>query len=264
VSPSAQAVRVDRGSIAVWIVPCLEDNYAFLFARDGHAWAVDPGDSRPVLAVLRDHGLALDGILITHHHADHTAGIPGLIRVHSVPVWAPEDRRSAGGNRILAPETAIQVLGLTLHTLATPGHAVPHLALWLPEPRILFSGDLLFAAGCGRVREGTYLEMFASLERLRDMPGDTLVFPGHNYTRANLEFATSLDPGDAEVTRRLRWAAQRDRAGEPTIPSLLSTERATNPFLRVRDPAFLAACRLGGKEPAQAFEALRRRKDQFG
>ncbi len=257
-------VRLDRPPLDLWVVPILEDNYAYALTRSGRAWVVDPGAARPVISLLREQRLILDGVLITHHHGDHTAGLADLIRAFPAPVHGPADPRLPVVVEEVRPGHPLRVLDLDLVGLSTPGHAVPHLAFWLPEPKVLFTGDLLFAGGCGRVIEGSYLEMFASLESLRPLPDDAWVLPGHDYTEDNLRFAASLEPGHPEVARRLRWAAQRTRTGEVTVPSTLRTERATNPFLRVHDPAFRTACGLADLEPAQAFEALRRRKDRFG
>lgn len=237
-------------SVSIRPVPVLRDNYAWLIAAaDGTRAVVDPGEAAPVEAVL-GNGL-LDLILLTHHHADHTAGAERLRARYDAKIYGPAeradllpplDRALSDGDEFIFGATRVRVL-------RTPGHAVGHVCYFLPDVPALFCGDVLFSAGCGRLLEGTAAELFASLRRFDVMPDETLVCAGHEYTKANLAFALHVDPHNEALKAR---AAQVDRLlaeGRPTLPVTLGVERETNPFLRAAD--------------VEEFARLRRLKDQF-
>ncbi len=254
-------------------VPAFSDNYLWLlFDEAGDAFVVDPGDAEPVLAFLAAQRLRLAGILITHHHLDHTGGVAALrARLGSIPVFGPANSPFADIDHRLSPGDSIQVLGHTAAVLGVPGHTLDHIAYFIPsrdnQAPILFCGDTLFGAGCGRVFEGDPAMMHASLARLSSLPTGTRVCPAHEYTLSNLRFALAVEPENVE----LRAREARDRAlraeGIPTVPSLLSVEAATNPFLRcatesVRQAAATHAGReLGGD--ADVFGVVRAWKDGF-
>ena len=251
-------------------VRAFSDNYIWLIdspeAR-GRLVAVDPGDAAPVIAELQRTGTSLAAILLTHHHSDHIGGVPELLRRWGVPVAAPDDDRIAqrthtvrDGDRYDLPD-----LGLSFEILQIPGHTVSHIAFW--GHGALFCGDTLFSAGCGRMFEGTPLQMNASLTKLRDLPPDTQVYCGHEYTAANLRFALTVDPGNAAA---LEYRSQVERlrgAGEPTLPSTIGRELRVNPFLRCDDPIVVSAAEARAGQPleggAQVFGVLRAWKDQF-
>ncbi len=252
------------------------DNYLWLLRapqRDG-AVVVDPGDAAPVERVLTERGLHLDAILLTHHHPDHVGGVGALAERWRPAVYGPAGEAIPGIGRGLADGDAIELeaLGITMRILDVPGHTRGHIAYvaepWGADPRpLLFCGDTLFAAGCGRLFEGTPDQMLASLDRLAALDPATLVFCAHEYTVSNLRFAAAAEPSSRVVADRLDEAVRMRAAGVRTIPSSIGIERASNPFLRADAPAVAetVAGRLGRPPVSrlECFTALRAWKDQF-
>jgi hydroxyacylglutathione hydrolase len=255
-------------------IDAFSDNYLWLLrAPDGDAAvAIDPGDAAPIQAALAASGLRLVAILLTHHHADHVGGVAELVEQWSCPVYGPAgedipaiDRPLMGGDRFL-----LENLGAQFEVIDVPGHTLGHIAYRCEplggDPRpLLFCGDTLFAAGCGRIFEGTPEQMLASLERLAALAPDTLVYCAHEYTVSNLRFAAAADPDCRAVAERLKEALRMRELGERTVPTTIGIERATNPFLRSDAPghAKSLAARLG-QPPAsrlEAFSALREWKN---
>jgi hydroxyacylglutathione hydrolase len=260
-------------SLSVTPVACLTDNYAYLIVGDDPTLAlvVDPSEAAPVEAALASGGLLLAGILLTHHHFDHIGGVGELAAARpGLPVYgfSKDAARLPGLTHGLRDGDELSLLGLRITALHVPGHTTGALAYSvssLDGTAAVFTGDTLFAAGCGRMFEGTKEGMRRSLvEVLGALPDDTAVYCGHEYTEANLRFAATVEPDNADVLAAQATArAQRSR-GAPTVPSSIAHERRTNPFLRDHVPAVRAFVDAGPEAaPADVFGALRRAKDVF-
>ena len=251
-------------------IPAFNDNYIWcLHDQAGSAVVVDPGDGQATIAGLDQHGLSLAAIFVTHHHMDHTGGLNDLLAHNPVPVYGSSNSHIDAITRRLTEGDRINVLGTTFSIFATPGHTLDHIAFYTEDTRhhpSLFCGDTLFCGGCGRLFEGDPAMMHASLAKLSTLPGDTAVYCAHEYTVANLEFATRVDPENAELSLRLADALQTRSKGRPTVPSSIALENKTNPFLRCDNPALQAATRAITGEPCTdvvgTFAAVRALKDR--
>ena len=272
VPPANVSPAAARNDLSVLTVPAFKDNYLWLIHDGTHAAVVDPGDSAPILAALDDHHLTLTAILLTHHHADHTGGVPELLARFPVPVFGPGKDGIDAVTHPLAEGDSVVVpgLGLALDVLEVPGHTLGHIAYVRRTPGLhwLFCGDTLFAGGCGRLFEGTPAQMADSLGKLAALPEDTEVYCAHEYTVSNLRFAQAVDAGNEALALRVRDEEAKRAAGLPTVPSSIGLERSPNPFLRYREPAIVAALVAAGKlgdgaTPVQAFAALREWKNVF-
>jgi hydroxyacylglutathione hydrolase len=255
---------------AIIPIPAFRDNYIWALREGDVAAVVDPGDATPVLAWLDANGVSLCAIIATHHHADHVGGIERLRARFDVPVFGPARESIPARTRALAVNDRFDVpgLGLALAGLDIPGHTAGHIACYATgvEP-LVFCGDTLFAAGCGRLFEGTPAQMSASLAKLAALAPATRVYCGHEYTLANLQFARAVEPGsEALVAREARERAKRER-GMPTLPSTIGEELATNPFLRAGLPHVMeCASRHAGRpivDAVDAFAVLREWKNAF-
>ncbi len=248
-------------------VAAFKDNYVWTLRNATHAAVVDPGEARPVLAYLEREKLSLAAILATHHHSDHVGGIAELLGRYEVPVYGPKGEPIATLSRPVAEGDTVELpeLGVKFAVLDIPGHTRAHIAYY--GAGALFCGDTLFACGCGRLFEGTAEQMFTSLGKLAALPDDTKVYCGHEYTLANIGFAKAVEPGNRALTEReVRDRKLRD-AGRPTLPSTLRDEKATNPFLRCREPAVVDSVNkyLGARvsDPVRVFAAIRDWKNRF-
>lgn len=245
-------------------IPAFEDNYIWALHDDGpdkQVAVVDPGEAAPVLRYLERNRARLGAILVTHRHGDHIGGIAELLAQHPVPVYGPALEAAdvvtqplTDGERLMLP-----ALGIEFEVLHLPGHTLGHIAYY--RPGMLFCGDTLFGAGCGRVFEGTLAQMHASLARIAVLPADTQIHCAHEYTQSCLRFAQLVEPENAAIAARIADVGRLRAAGEPSVPSKLAEELATNPFLRWNAPAVIAAAttRLGHApaDNAETFAAIR-------
>ncbi|MBV8380608.1 MAG: hydroxyacylglutathione hydrolase [Paucibacter sp.] len=248
-------------------LPAFADNYIWMLHDGQQALVVDPGDAEPVHAALARYSLSLAGILVTHHHSDHTGGVDVLRdELHGL-VWGPaHEAMSEPCQRVEGGETIHTPLG-DFEVLDVPGHTAGHVA-YVHRPAgqapILFCGDTLFSAGCGRLLGGTAAQLHDSLERLAALPPETRVCCAHEYTLSNLRFAAAVDPDNAEMRAHQAWAEAQRRQGLPTLPSTIGVERAINPFLRVGEPAVRAAVHANATtDPVGVFASLRQWKNEF-
>ena len=241
------------------------DNYIWLLQQGQTAVCVDPGDAAPVLACLRQDGLQLTAIWITHHHHDHIGGVAALQAAFpDCTVFGPAG--VAGVTHVVAEGDQWQQWGCDVQVWAVPGHTHNHVAYLLADETAclnVFCGDTLFSAGCGRVFCGTMADLYASLTRFKQLPPTTRFYPAHEYTAANLRFAAHIEPDNAAIQAALTTAKN-----VPTLPVSLAHERAVNPFLRtdqapVAQRAQLLSGSLNPLTEAEVFAALRTLKNEF-
>jgi hydroxyacylglutathione hydrolase len=250
-------------------LPAFTDNYIWALADGPDAWVVDPGDAAPVLAWLQAQGLTLRGILLTHHHADHTGGVDALRSASGAAVFGPAFETLPEPVQRVSQGDAVAVLGLRFQVLDVPGHTAGHIAYYAPDfegAPLLFCGDTLFSGGCGRLFEGTPAQMLASLDALAALPGPTRVCCTHEYTLSNLRFAQAVEPRNPDLDAYRQWCEARRLEGLPTLPSTLALERNINPFLRSREPSVVQAVQQqapGASGTVGVFAALRQWKDTF-
>ena len=244
-------------------LPAFANNYIWAIEQDGHALVVDPGDPNVVLAWLQERQLVLDTILITHHHFDHTGGLERLMQEPGVASLGPDESIN-GLIRLLAGGETLELGRFgKAQVLPVPGHTRAHLAYYLPDRKVLFAGDTLFSAGCGRLFEGTAAQMHESLERLMALPGDTLLCCTHEYTLANLQFAAAVEPENKAIGQRQQEVESLLAQDLPSLPVRLAEERDYNPFLRCHLPSVAQAVQLAGAPVIEVFAALRAWKDGF-
>jgi hydroxyacylglutathione hydrolase len=227
-------------------LPAFSDNYIWMLHDGRTALVVDPGDAQPVLEVLHRESLALQAILVTHHHADHTGGVETLHIATGARVYAPASEPLAEHAKGLKGGDTVSTLGLEFSTIDVPGHTAGHIALFCadaPGGPVLFCGDTLFSAGCGRLFEGTPQQMQDSLDRLAALPDNTRVCCAHEYTLSNLKFAMHVEPGNTQLATYQAQCQQLRGSNMPTLPSTIAQERAINPFLRCSEPAVIASVR---------------------
>ena len=251
------------------VVPlrAFKDNYIWTLRNQRFAVVVDPGDAQPVLDYLGRERLTLAAILATHHHADHVGGVAALLSRHKAPVYGPRGEPIPTLSHPVGDgdEVRIAELGLQFSVLGIPGHTRAHIAYY--GAKSVFCGDTLFACGCGKLFEGTPEQMVASLAKLAALPDETLVYCGHEYTLANIAFATAVEPGNSELAAYAASDSEKRRNDRPTLPSTIGREKKTNPFLRCLQPAVIESANkyLGARaaSPLQVFSAIRDWKNQF-
>jgi len=243
-----------------------EDNYIWALRHEGKVAVVDPGEAAPVERFLKQTGDRLGAILVTHHHGDHIGGIAELVARYPVPVYGPAREAQAVVTHPLAEGDRVTLLGVDFMVMDVPGHTLGHIVYYAREG-LLFCGDTLFGAGCGRVFEGTLAQMHASLARLSALPANTQIYCAHEYTESCLRFARTVEPDNAAITARIDRVKRQRAARQPSVPSSLADELATNPFLRWQAPGVIAAATAHlGHPPAndsETFSAIRLWRDQL-
>ncbi len=254
-------------TLQIETIPCLSDNYAYL-AHDpdsGETAVVDVPEAAPILDALAKKGWTATHVLITHHHADHVQGLSELLAQHNAQVvgHAADAKRLPPLDLALNDGDTLQIGRETGHVIDVSGHTIGHIAFHFPQSKVAFTADSLMALGCGRVFEGTMPQMWDSLCKLGALPPDTTICSGHEYTAANARFALTIDPDNPELISRAEAVDAAREKGHPTVPTRLSEELATNPFLRAADPGIQAHLGMTGAAPAQVFAEIRRRKDNF-
>lgn len=252
-------------SIQIEAIRAFSDNYIWAVHDGRHCVIVDPGEASGTLAFLDRHELALCGLLLTHHHHDHVGGVDEIRARHPAPAWGPDDPRMPKNLRVVGEgdSVAIDELDLAFGVLETPGHTTSHIAF--DGHGLLFCGDTLFSAGCGRLFEGTPAQMQASIDKFAALSDSTRVYCAHEYTESNCSFARKVEPDNPALAERCDRVAELRRHDRITLPSSIGEEKSFNPFMRTREPAVIAAAQR--REPGRAdspeavFGVIRRWKD---
>lgn len=247
--------------------PCLSDNYGVLIhdPDSGVTASIDAPEENAIVDALNRKGWTLTHIFTTHHHMDHVGANQALKQRYGVEIIGPrdEEERIPGIDRAVSDGNSFAFGSFTVHVLSTPGHTAGEISFHIPEAKVAFTGDTLFALGCGRLFEGSPATMFRSLQKLIALPGDTVIYCGHEYTQSNARFALSVDPDNPALKERAKQIDTLRSGGHPTLPTNIYLEMATNPFLRADDPAIRRHLGLEEASDETVFTELRRRKDNF-
>jgi len=253
--------------LKIFPVPAFQDNYIWTMHNDKYAIAVDPGDAAPLIQYLEKHKLQLLAILVTHHHRDHIGGINDLVELYNTPVYGPRREKIPHLIYPLGEGDVVEFnqLNFRATVIDIPGHTLGHIAyLWEGG---MFCGDTLFTLGCGKLFEGTAEQLHHSLQRLASQPDDTLVYCTHEYTLLNLPFALHCEPGNATLKQRGEDTHAQRALDKPTVPSTLGMEKATNPFLRCKEPEIIRhieqqfGIKLSANDDQAVFTAMRKWRD---
>ena len=254
--------------MTIFPIAAFDDNYIWCIHNDQHAVVVDPGDAEPVLSYLRTHNLVLSAVLITHHHRDHTGGIPKLAStLPNLPIIGPRGGHIRGITKSVSQgdTVTLPLLNLSLQVMEVPGHTLDHIAFF--GHGALFCGDTLFSAGCGRLFEGSPEQMLHSLNKLKRLPDATKVYCTHEYTLANVKFALAVEPNNSALKKYATWAQEKRNNNQPTLPSNLQEQKVINPFLRANELSVKGAaeayCEKSLRDDVAVFTAVRRWKDEF-
>ena len=252
---------------SIEIIPCLSDNYAYII-RDEQTnknILVDAPEHAPIERYLDENAMGLDFILITHHHSDHIDGVNHLqLKYTPKVIGAKRDKHRLPPLDIEVEEgKELNIGSKKFEIYDVDGHTVGHIAYSLSEDRVLFTGDSLMVMGCGRLFEGTPEDMWRSLKKLKQLPEDTMIYSGHEYTKSNIEFALTVDPQNEKLIARRTKEIERLQKGIPTVPSTLKEELGTNPFLRESDPSILEHLKTLDLDPISRFATIRALKDNF-
>lgn len=253
-------------------LPAFTDNYIWMLHNGRHALVIDPGDAAPVQEALRQHGLTLTAILVTHRHPDHTGGLPALQTGH-IPVHGPRHEDIPGITNLVGEGDTVNWEGLTLTVMDVPGHTAGHIAYLLHNAAdqavgdpIAFVGDTLFSGGCGRLFDGRMDQLYDSLTRLATLPDNTRICAAHEYTLSNLRFAKAVEPNNPDLGAYLSHCEALRAEHKPTLPSTMRDEKAINPFLRCTESEVVSSAMQHGARdtsPQAVFAALRQWKNTF-
>ena len=253
--------------VEILTIPCLSDNYAYAIhdVDSGETAVIDVPEAAPVLRTLAFKGWGLNMVLITHHHGDHIDGVPLVQEAVSAPaVGAKADMHRLPPLALGVEEGDAFALGhQPVHVYDVSGHTKGHIAFYFPEGDALFTGDSLMVMGCGRLFEGDAKTMWSSLSKLMELPPETRIYSGHEYTLANAKFALTIEPDNAALQTRMAEIVRLRERRDPTVPATLEQELATNPFLRANRPEVKAALGMEGAADWEVFAEIRRRKDNF-
>lgn len=249
-------------------IPVLKDNYVWVIKNQRREVViVDPGEATPVLKFLQEWDLNLLAILITHHHWDHVDGIEGIVEQYKVPVYGSMIEEIPQKTHPVKDLEQFNIESFAFEVLEIPGHTLGHVAYYFKPAKALFTGDTLFCAGCGRVFEGTMQQMYSSLMKMTALPNDTKIYCGHEYTLNNLRFAELVDPDNKEIKQRMSKVKMLLDKNIPSVPSLLSDEKKTNPFLCCHLQSIISSVEKYSNRsltnPVEVLEQLRKWKDQF-
>lgn len=245
-------------------IPAFKDNYIWLLHNGTYAVVVDPGDANPVITTLSDLNLQLVGILVTHHHSDHIGGVDALLAHYpDIVVYAPKhERYSFKHTAVSEPDrVTLPELDISFNVIDLPGHTLGHIAYHAQG--VLFCGDTLFGAGCGRLFEGTPEQLYQSLQKLAQLPADTKVYCTHEYTLHNIRFALTLEPGNQKLVQRKYDTEVLRDAALPSLPSSISLELETNPFLRCFSTEIRSSVQLQTAPPVEVFRTIREMRNHY-
>ena len=248
-------------------IKALSDNYIWLVTTNEGSIVIDPGESKQIIDLVKSNEIDLEGILITHHHYDHTNGIEEILKYKKVEVFGPNNNVNSITKRVKQNDV-FNLIGLKFEVIETPGHTLDHIAFYCCEDgkSILFCGDTLFSGGCGRVFEGTYSQMYESLKKLSKLPEDTQIFCGHEYTSSNLQFACAVEPNNQFIKKYNEEIIEKTKNGEPSLPSSLKIEYMINPFIRCNKENLIDNINKKFGEvnsEIEIFSTLRKWKDDF-
>ena len=248
-------------------LPTRSDNFAVLVhdPESGATAAIDAPEADPIIEALKARGWSLTHIFVTHKHFDHIEGIPKLQSEFDCQVIGPEASAEETGmyDRTVKGGDTISWCGEDVAVIDTPGHTLDHISYWFPKNKLVFAADLIFSLGCGRVIEGDHGMMWESIKRIRDLPDDTVLYCGHEYTLANGTFALTIEPDNETLKRRVAEVEALRAADKPTLPTTIAQEKLTNPFLRADDTVVARDIGMSNASPAAVFAEIRTRKDKF-
>ena len=251
-------------------IKAYSDNYIWLITTNEGNLVIDPGEASPVISYMQQHSLGLTDILITHHHYDHVGGVIELKKDITGKVIGPQNNQIEGLDEQVIQGMVVESCGLKFDVIEIPGHTLDHIAYYLVDPQqpILFCGDTLFSGGCGRVFEGTHEQMYQSLEKLKALPDNTLVYSAHEYTLANLKFAKEVEVNNFYISEYIEVCQKKVELDFPTLPSSIAIEKKVNPFMRCTETPLrqsISEKMLNSKtaSDSEIFAYLREWKDSF-